>query len=143
MREELDPAVYMLSNKRYGTLYVGVTARLWSRVWDHKNGALKGFTKTYGLTKLVWYEHHPSMASAIHREKRVKKYLRSWKYNLINAFNPEWLDLHDAIDNNLNRVEEFATRKRLSVGPPHARRMTEREVEGAMRAGGNNNENTP
>ncbi len=60
---------------------------------------------------LVWYEHHVSMPSAIHRETRLKKWPRAWKLNLINAFNGDWRDLHDDIDSNVNLVEEFASRK--------------------------------
>jgi putative endonuclease len=113
MRDELIPAVYIITNKRYGTLYVGVTSALWLRISDHKNGAFDGFSKKYGLGMLAWYEHHPTMSSAIHRETRLKKWQRSWKLNLINSFNPEWLDLHDKIDSTVNLVEDFATRKVL------------------------------
>jgi putative endonuclease len=110
MRNEKSPAVYILANRRYGTIYIGVTSALWNRVTEHKNSAFDGFTKKYGVTSLVWYEHHHSMASAIHREKRLKKWLRSWKLDLINSFNPEWRDLHDAIDVAATLVEEFAAR---------------------------------
>ncbi len=89
MREEICPAVYIISNRRNGTLYIGVTSRLHNRIWDHKNGLHQGFSKQYGLGLLVWYEHHPSMASAIHREKRLKKWTRVWKLKLINDFNPQ------------------------------------------------------
>ena len=101
----------MISNKRYGTLYVGVTSQLWSRICDHKNGTFDGFSKKYSLGILVWYEHHPTMLSAIHREKRLKKWNRIWKINLVNSFNSDWSDLHDDIDSNVNLVEDFATRK--------------------------------
>jgi putative endonuclease len=111
MRDEKLPAVYIVTNKPYGTLYIGVTSALWARIWEHKNGTFLGFTSTYGLGLLVWYEHHHSMASAIHREKRLKKWQRSWKFNLINAFNPDWRDLHDGIDSTINLVDEFVTRK--------------------------------
>jgi putative endonuclease len=111
MREEKSPAVYIAANRRYGTLYVGVTSSLWFRMCDHKNGTFDGFTKQNGISMLVWYEHHPTMPSAIHREKRLKKWNRIWKINLINSFNPDWRDLHDEIDTNINAVEEFETRK--------------------------------
>jgi putative endonuclease len=111
MGEEKQPAVYIIASKRLGTIYIGVTSALWLRICDHKNGSFDGFSKKYGVVNLVWYEHHPSMLSAIHREKRLKKWKRDWKVNLIIAFNPEWRDLHDEIDSNVNRVEEFATRK--------------------------------
>ncbi len=111
MRDEKQPAVYIITNKRYGTLYIGVTSALWLRICDHKNGVSEGFSKKYGLGKLVWYEHHASMPSAIHRETRLKKWRRVWKLNLINSFNPDWRDLHDEIDGTVNFVEEFASRK--------------------------------
>jgi len=111
MRDEKKPAVYVLANKRNGTLYIGVTSALWSRICDHKNSTFEGFSSRYGTCMLVWYEHHHSMPSAIHREKRLKKWKREWKLKLIESFNPDWLDLHDLIDGNFNLVEEFATRK--------------------------------
>lgn len=111
MHEEKSPAVYIIANRRYGMIYVGVTSTLWNRIGDHKNGNFDSFSKEHGLYLLVWYEHHPTMLSAIHREKRLKKWRRSWKLNLINAFNPDWRDLHDEIDGYVNLVEEFATRK--------------------------------
>lgn len=111
MREEKQPAVYIVTNKPGGTLCFGVTGALWNRICAHRNGTFDGFTKKYGLHRLVWYEHHPSMPSAIHREKRLKKWQREWKLKLINAFNPDWRDLHDDIDSTINLVEEFATRK--------------------------------
>lgn len=110
MHDDKVPAVYILTNKPYGTLYVGVTSSLWARVCDHKNETFEGFTKKHELHQLVWYEHHPSMASAIHREKRLKKWQRAWKFNLITSFNRDWRDLHDEIDSNVNLVEEFATK---------------------------------
>jgi putative endonuclease len=111
MYEEKQPAVYIIANKQNGTIYVGVTSSLWNRICDHKNGTFEGFSNKYGLGMLVWYEHHPTMPSAIHREKRLKKWKHDWKVNLINGFNADWRDLHDEIDSNVNRVEEFATRK--------------------------------
>ncbi|HYF23178.1 MAG TPA: GIY-YIG nuclease family protein [Caulobacteraceae bacterium] len=83
-----------MTNKPYGTLYVGVTNGLWRRVEEHRSGAHPGFTKTYGLTRLVWYELHESMVGAIRREKTLKRYLRDWKINLIERDNPHWDDLY-------------------------------------------------
>jgi putative endonuclease len=114
MPEEKQSAVYIITNKRYGTLYIGVTSALWLRICDHKNSIFDGFSAKYGLGQLVWYEHHPTMPSAIHRETRLKKWRRAWKINLINAFNPDWRDLHGEIDSTINFVEEYASRK---VGP--------------------------
>jgi putative endonuclease len=92
-----QPCVYILANRRNGTLYAGVTSQLLRRVWEHKNHVVDGFTKTYGVAQLVWYEAHPTMISAIRREKAIKKWRREWKLKLIEAFNPEWKDLYDEL----------------------------------------------
>jgi putative endonuclease len=92
-----QPAVYMLTSERNGTLYVGVTSNLAKRVWEHKNNVVEGFTRRYGLHRLVWYEVHETMESAIVREKRIKSWRRTWKLELIEATNPDWEDLYDAI----------------------------------------------
>ena len=86
-------AVYILASRRHGTLYIGVTSDLISRVVAHRDGVFEGFTKRYGVTRLVWFETHDSMLEAIRREKQLKKYRREWKINLIERENPEWLDL--------------------------------------------------
>ena len=91
------PVVYLLSSKKNGTLYTGVTSDLAKRVWEHKNNLIKGFTKRYGVHSLVWYEVHESMESAIVREKRLKDWKRLWKLKLIERNNPEWLDLYNTI----------------------------------------------
>ena len=88
-----QPAVYLLANKPYGTLYVGVTSNLIGRTWQHKNDQAKGFTKRYAVHLLVWYERHETMLSAIEREKQLKKWNRDWKVNLIQVMNPAWRDL--------------------------------------------------
>jgi putative endonuclease len=90
-------AVYMMSNRKYGTLYVGVTSNLILRAWQHREGTIEGFTKKYGLKRLVWYENHDSMIAAIQREKSLKKYKRDWKINLIERENPHWSDLFMAL----------------------------------------------
>ena len=92
-----DPAVYIMTNKRNGTLYIGVTSDLVKRVWEHKNNMVEGFTKRYGIHRLVWYEMHESMKSAIDREKRSKEWKRKWKLELIESINPSWQDLYHAI----------------------------------------------
>jgi len=92
-----QPAVYILANKRNGTLYVGVTSYLVKRIWEHKNNIVEGFTKDYNVHQLVWYELHESMESAIIREKRLKDWKRAWKLELIEGKNPDWLDLYDTI----------------------------------------------
>ena len=92
-----QPTVYILANKRNGTLYVGVTSDLVQRIWEHKNSMVEGFTKHYNVHKLVWYELHESMESAIVREKRLKDWKRAWKLKLIESKNPDWQDLYDTI----------------------------------------------
>ena len=111
MSIEKQPAVYIVASKKHGTIYIGVTSALWMRICDHKNGRFDGFTKKYGVCQLVWYEHHYSMASAIHREKRLKKWLRDWKIALIEKSNPEWRDLHDEIDAIATLVDEYVPRE--------------------------------
>ena len=88
-----QPAVYMLASQRNGTLYIGVTSDLIQRVWQHKEGLAEGFTKTYGVKMLVWYEQHETMESAIRKEKAMKKWLREWKLKTIEQTNPDWHDL--------------------------------------------------
>jgi len=83
-----------MASRRNGTLYVGVTSDLMKRVWEHKNNLVEGFTKRYGIHLLVWYELHPTMESAIQREKAMKEWKRSWKLEMIVKNNPEWLDLY-------------------------------------------------
>jgi len=89
--------VYMLASRRNGTLYIGVTSKLVGRVWQHKNKQVEGFTKRYGVDKLVYYEVHRNAESAMTREKRMKKWRRAWKIRLIEATNPEWKDLYDDV----------------------------------------------
>ena len=89
------PCVYILANKPNGTLYIGVTSNLVQRVWQHKNDLVEGFTKRYGIHRLVWYEAHENMESAIAREKMLKRWERAWKIRLIKEANPEWSDLYD------------------------------------------------
>ncbi len=94
---EKQPCVYLLANRRNGTLYAGVTSSLVKRVWEHKNNFVEGFSKRYGAHMLVWYEMHETMESAILREKQIKKWRREWKINVIQAMNPEWCDLSDQL----------------------------------------------
>jgi len=93
MDRDFAPAVYILASKRNGTLYTGVTSNLISRVYQHRHGLLPGFTRDYGVRLLVWFEQHAAMEAAILREKRVKKWNRAWKLELIEASNPDWRDL--------------------------------------------------
>jgi putative endonuclease len=83
----------MMASRKHGMLYTGVTSKLPSRVHEHREGLIEGFTKTYGVHELVWYEWNESMRAAIQREKTIKKYPREWKINLIERDNPNWDDL--------------------------------------------------
>ena len=94
---ERQPAVYILGSSQNGTLYIGVTSDLAKRGWEHKNDVLEGFTKKYGVHRLVYHEAHVDMSSAITREKQLKKWNRAWKVELIEERNPEWKDLWDDI----------------------------------------------
>jgi putative endonuclease len=97
MREH-RPAVYILANKRSGTLYTGVTSNLIQRVWQHRQHLADGFTKEHSVDRLVYYEMHQSMLDAITREKRIKKWNRAWKIALIEQGNPGWRDLWDEVN---------------------------------------------
>ena len=89
-----QPCVYILANKRNGTLYIGVTSNLVQRVWQHKNDFVPGFSRRYGTYALVWYESHERMENAIVREKRLEDWRRAWKLELIEKENPQWRDLY-------------------------------------------------
>ena len=92
---ERQPCVYLLASKRNGTLYVGVTSNLVRRVWEHKQHIVEGFTEKHGVDRLVWYEVHDTIVSAISREKAIKNWKRSWKIKVIEQMNPQWRDLFD------------------------------------------------
>ena len=89
--------VYLLASGRYGTLYVGVTSDLIKRAWQHREASAEGFTKTYNVKQLVWYEVHRDVRAAIMREKQIKKWNRTWKTRLIQEQNPQWRDLYAEI----------------------------------------------
>ena len=89
--------VYILASRRNGTLYTGMTDNLIQRVWMHRNGVLPGFTKSYGVKTLVWYEQHETRQSALTRERRLKKWNRSWKLRIIEQLNPAWSDLYEEL----------------------------------------------
>jgi putative endonuclease len=93
MHPDFQPTTYLLASRRNGTLYVGATSNLLARIHQHREGMVKGFTRTYGVKLLVWFEQHATMDSAITREKRIKKWERDWKLQLIEAANPDWRDL--------------------------------------------------
>jgi len=87
--------VYILASKRNGTLYIGVTSDIVRRVYEHKNNLVPGFTSKYGVHRLVYYEQFNDVEAAILREKRMKKWNRKWKIELIESMNPDWKDLYD------------------------------------------------
>lgn len=87
----------MMTNRPGGTLYIGVTSNLPNRVYQHKSGAVEGFTKRYNLHRLVWAEEHETAEAAIQREKYMKKWNRDWKVKRIEAQNPNWDDLCESI----------------------------------------------
>ena len=89
--------VYILTNRPRGSLYVGVTNDLVRRVYEHKNGFVEGFTKTYNLKQVVFYECYEDVNFAIRREKNLKTWLRDWKIQLVEKSNPEWQDLWSEI----------------------------------------------
>lgn len=86
--------VYILASKRNGTLYIGVTNDLMRRVYEHKNNLIDGFTKKHVVHRLVYYEQYDDVVNAIQREKRLKKWNRQWKIELIEKENPEWKDIY-------------------------------------------------
>ena len=86
--------VYILSSKRRGTLYIGVTSDLSKRVYEHKNGLVEGFTKRYEVHRLVYYEVAKDAEAALTRERQIKKWNRAWKLRLIEEHNSEWEDLY-------------------------------------------------
>ena len=89
--------VYIVTDKPYGTLYTGVTSDIQRRAWEHRDGSVEGFTKRYGLKRLVYVEAHDDIHSAIEREKRVKRWQRARKIELIQSINPIWDDLYDTL----------------------------------------------
>ena len=90
--------VYIVTNKPDGTLYVGVTSDIRRRASEHREGIYPGFTKRYGLKRLVFMERYEEIESALARETRIKKWPRAWKVRLIHEFNPEWEDLYETLN---------------------------------------------
>jgi putative endonuclease len=89
--------VYILASRRNGTLYVGMTDDLVRRTWEHRNADVPGFTKTYGVKQLVWYEVHETRETAFQRERQLKKWNRIWKLELIEKSNPARRDLFEEV----------------------------------------------
>ena len=88
-----SPCVYILARASHSTLYTGLTSNLPGRVWQHREGLARGFTRRNGIKRLVWFEALDTMEQAIAREKRIKRWPRAWKYDLIHSINPTWRDL--------------------------------------------------
>ncbi|MBT6136084.1 MAG: GIY-YIG nuclease family protein [Rhodospirillaceae bacterium] len=89
----MAPATYILASRKRGALYVGSTTDLVRRIYEHRTGVLPGFTDKYGIDRLVWFEHWEIVAEAAVRERRIKRWRRGWKEELIEADNPTWRDL--------------------------------------------------
>ena len=92
-RENFQPTVYIMANRKNGAIYTGVTSNLMQRVYQHREGSFEGFSKENDTKILVWFEQQGTMELAIAREKRIKKWNRQWKINLIETENPDWRDL--------------------------------------------------
>jgi putative endonuclease len=90
--------VYIMTNERNGTLYIGVTNDLSRRVWEHREGQGSAFVRKYGLDRLVYSEHHDDITVAIQRETSLKRWRREWKLRLIESQNPFWEDLYERIN---------------------------------------------
>ena len=98
MRERGIIAVYILASRKGGTFYVGVTSDLQLRIYRHREEHFEGFTKRYGVKRLVWFQPFELVTSAIRREHTIKGYPRQWKINLIEAEKPDWIDLYPMLD---------------------------------------------
>lgn len=94
-KEEYEYYVYIITNRKNGVLYIGITGNLKQRLYQHKRGNSKSFSARYKLNQLVYYEFFEYPYLAIKREKQIKKWNRSWKVNLIRDFNPDWEDLSE------------------------------------------------
>ena len=115
--------VYILTNRPNGTLYIGVTNNLTRRLFEHRQGTANSFARRYNCNHLVWFEHHSEITQAILREKRIKKWNRTWKVQLIEAANPTWDDLAVAQPTGLQRALI-----NTPLNPPHATKMAKNPV---------------
>jgi len=88
---------YIMASQRNGTLYTGSTDDIVKRAWEHRSGAVPGFTAKYRVKALVWYEQHETREAAFRRERQIKEWKRQWKLELIERSNPEWLDLYETL----------------------------------------------
>ncbi len=114
--------VYILTNKRNGTLYTGHTDDIDRRLWEHRNGHMRGFASKYGCNRLVWKEAHESRETAFQRERQIKSWKRDWKLQLIERDNPDWKDIYDemniwvAEETELTRWQRAEAGSRLAPG---------------------------
>ncbi len=106
---------YILASHRNGTLYTGVTNNIVDRVWRHRAGLGSTFTRRYGVTRLVWFEGHSSIESAIQRETSIKRWHRQWKLNLIEQNNPDWRDLYEDLV-RMPELPDWAKREERTGG---------------------------
>lgn len=90
--------VYITSNKRDGTLYIGVTGNLSRRIWEHREGIIDGFSKRYGSKRLVYYEPYDDIRNALQCEKNMKHWPCAWKFTSIHVMNPDWDDLYERLN---------------------------------------------
>jgi putative endonuclease len=90
--------VYILASRRNGTLYIGITSDLARRMFEHKSGAIPGFTRRYRVNLLVYYEAYEEIGLALQRERNLKRWNRQWKVALIEKHNPDWRDLHEDLN---------------------------------------------
>jgi putative endonuclease len=97
MEMEKAGFLYIMANRRNGTIYLGVTSDLPRRAWEHRTGAVDGFTKEHGCHLLVWHQAFESLDAARRRELQMKKWKRAWKLREIEGLNPEWSDLFDTL----------------------------------------------
>ena len=100
---------YMMANRMHGVIYIRVSSQLVTRVAQHREGVIDGFTKRYGLKRLVWYEFHDTITGAIQREKSLKRWPRDWKANLIERTNPDWSDLFEGLVRTTGAEPDLAT----------------------------------
>src|SRR3546814_14660237 len=107
MHRDCQPTVYLLASGYKGTLYLGVTSDLLQRIAQHLDGTFQGFSNRYGVHRLVWFEQHSTMEQAILREKRIKKWRRAWKSELIDAGNTTWRDIAEALGSEPRHCQDF------------------------------------
>jgi putative endonuclease len=113
--------VYMLASRRNGTLYIGMTDDLVRRVWEHRTGAVPGFTKTYGVKMLVWFEQHETREAALVRERQLKKWNRAWKLELIERQNASWCVCGMNFLRNAIFIHSFPRKRAPSRSSVHSR----------------------